>query len=68
MAYADVSTSYSAATAIAGENSYDELLAELARIAPTEIVADVPADLRATIASAVENIGARLATRPASAS
>jgi DNA mismatch repair protein MutS len=62
MAYADVSTSYSAATAIAGENSYDELLAELARIAPTEIVADVPADLRATIASAVENIGARLAT------
>src|SRR5580692_11256826 len=32
MAYADVSTSYSAATAIAGENSYDELLAELARI------------------------------------
>jgi DNA mismatch repair protein MutS len=62
LAYADVSTSYSAATAIAGENSYDELLAELARIAPTEIVADVPADLRATIASAVENIGARLAT------
>jgi DNA mismatch repair protein MutS len=62
LAYADVSTSYSAATAIAGENSYDELLAELARIAPTEIVADVPADLRATIASAVDNIGARLAT------
>ena len=43
LAYADVSTSYSAATAIAGENAYDELLAELARIGPAEIVADVPA-------------------------
>jgi DNA mismatch repair protein MutS len=62
LAYADVSTSYSAATAIAGENSYEELLAELARVAPTEIVADVPADIRATIASAIENMGARLAT------
>ena len=62
LAYADVSTGYSAATAIAGENSYDELLAELARIGPTELVADVPADLRAAIAGAIENIGARLAT------
>ena len=62
LAYADVSTSYAAATAIAGEDAYDELLAELARIAPAEIVADVPADLRATIATAVEAMGARLAT------
>ncbi len=62
LAYADVSTSYSAATAIGGENSYDELLAELARVGPAEIVADVPADLRALIATAIEAIGARLAT------
>ncbi|HZY97749.1 MAG TPA: DNA mismatch repair protein MutS [Candidatus Cybelea sp.] len=62
LAYADVSTSYCAATAIAGENSYDEFLAELARIGPTEIVADVAADLRAAIATALESIGARLAT------
>jgi DNA mismatch repair protein MutS len=62
VAYADVSTSYVAATAISGEGSYDELLAELARIAPSEIVADIPADLRAIIATAVETIGARLAT------
>ncbi len=61
-AYADVSTSYGAATAIAGEDAYDELLAELARIGPVEIVADVPADLRATIAPAIEALGARLAT------
>ena len=36
IAYADVSTCYCAATAIAGDNAYDELLAELARIAPSE--------------------------------
>ena len=62
LAYADISTSYAAATAIEGEDAYDELLAELARIGPVEIVADVGADLRATIATAVEAIGARLAT------
>jgi DNA mismatch repair protein MutS len=62
LAYADVSTSYAAATAIAGDDAYDELLAELARIGPVEIVADVSAGLRATIATAVEAMGARLAT------
>jgi DNA mismatch repair protein MutS len=62
LAYADVSTSFAAATAIEGEEAYEELLAELARIGPSEIVADVPADLRATIATAVESMGARLAT------
>ncbi|HEX3456551.1 MAG TPA: hypothetical protein VHR97_01220, partial [Candidatus Baltobacteraceae bacterium] len=62
LAYADVSTSYVAATALGGDDSYEELLAELARIGPTEIVADVPAELRATIGTAVEGLGARIAT------
>src|SRR5215472_2340348 len=62
VAHADVSTSFAAATVIEGEDAYDELLAELARIAPAEIVADVPADVRATMAPAVETMGARLAT------
>jgi DNA mismatch repair protein MutS len=62
IAYADVSTCYSAATAIAGENAYDELLAEMARIAPSEIVADVPSEMRSAVATAVEAVGARLAT------
>lgn len=62
LAYADVSTSFAAATAIGGENAYDELLAELARIEPAEIVADVPAELRATMTTALEIIGSRLAT------
>lgn len=62
LAYADVSTSFAAATAIGGDDAYDELLAELARVGPAEIVADVPADVRATIAPAIEALGARLAT------
>jgi len=62
LAYVDVSTSFAGATAISGDEAYDELLAELARIGPTEIVADVPADFRATMAMAVEAMGARLAT------
>jgi DNA mismatch repair protein MutS len=62
LAYADLSTSHCAATGIAGEDAYDELLAELARIGPAEIVADVPAGLRASMSTAVEAIGARFAT------
>jgi DNA mismatch repair protein MutS len=61
LAYADVSTGHCAATAIAGENSYDEALAELGRIGPAEVVADLPADLRAVIASGIDALGARLA-------
>jgi DNA mismatch repair protein MutS len=61
LAFVDVSTSHAAATAIGGEDGYEELLAELARIGPAEIVADMPADLRATMATAVDAIGARLA-------
>ncbi len=62
LAYADVSTGFCAATALSGESAYDELLAELGRVGPAEIVADVPADLRAMMAAAVESLGARLAS------
>ncbi|MBV8116511.1 MAG: DNA mismatch repair protein MutS [Candidatus Eremiobacteraeota bacterium] len=61
LAYADVSTGFCAATAFSTENAYDELIAEFARIGPTEIVADVPADFRATMVTAIEALGARLA-------
>lgn len=64
LAYADVSTGFCAATALTGESSYEELLAELGRIAPAEVVADMPAELRAGLADALENIGARV-TAPA---
>ncbi|HET6894071.1 MAG TPA: DNA mismatch repair protein MutS, partial [Candidatus Baltobacteraceae bacterium] len=64
LAYADVSTGLCAATALAGESAYDELLAELGRIAPAEVVADAPPDVRAALAGALESIGARV-TAPA---
>lgn len=62
LAYADVSTGHSEATAISGEAAYDEMLAELLRIEPTEIVADLPASLRAAIAGTLESGGARVTT------
>lgn len=64
LAYADVSTGFCAATALSGEESYEELLAELGRVGPSEIVADLPADVRATMATAIESLGARLASPP----
>ncbi|HEY8298703.1 MAG TPA: DNA mismatch repair protein MutS [Candidatus Baltobacteraceae bacterium] len=61
LAYADVSTGYCAATALSGDLAYDELLAEIGRIGPAEVVADLPPDLRATMAGAIEGFGARVA-------
>ena len=62
LAHADISTGHCSATALQGEEAYDELLAEIGRIGPAEIVADIPADLRATMSTALENLGARLAS------
>ena len=67
IAHADVSTGYCAATALTGELAYDELLAEVGRIGPAEVVADVPADLRAAMAGALETMGARIASPTLSA-
>jgi DNA mismatch repair protein MutS len=64
LAYADISTGLCAATAFSQESAYDDAMAELARIAPTEVIADLPAEVRATMAFAVEELGARLAAPP----
>jgi DNA mismatch repair protein MutS len=61
LAYTDISTGHGAATAMSGQAAYDEVLAELARVAPSEIVADVPAGVRAAMATALEASGARIA-------
>lgn len=61
IAYADVSTGYCAATAFNGESAYEDVIAELGRVGPAEVVADLPAGLRAAMGTAIENIGARLA-------
>jgi DNA mismatch repair protein MutS len=61
LAYADVSTGQCAATALSGESAHDELLAEIGRIGPAEIVADVPPGLRASFSMALESSGVRVA-------
>ncbi len=61
LAYADVSTGLCAATALTGDSAYDELVAELGRVAPAEVVADMPVDLRTALASTLEELGARVA-------
>jgi len=54
LAHADISTGHVAATAFDGEAALDDVLAEIARIDPAELVADVPADVRAALESALD--------------
>jgi DNA mismatch repair protein MutS len=56
IAYADVSTGRAAATAFRGEGSLDEMLAELVRLGPSEIVADLPEELRVPIVAQLPNV------------
>lgn len=62
IAYADISTGRSAATAYAGDSGLDDALAELVRLAPAEIVADLPTEIRASIALALPAV--RISTTP----
>jgi DNA mismatch repair protein MutS len=61
LAYADVSTGFCAATALSGDSAYEDTLTELERVGPSEVVADLPGDLRAAMATAIDALGARLA-------
>ncbi|MBD5635128.1 MAG: DNA mismatch repair protein MutS, partial [Candidatus Eremiobacteraeota bacterium] len=51
IAYADISTGRAAATAYSGDGGLEETLAELVRLGPAEIVADVPPAIRDTISA-----------------
>ena len=62
LAHADVSTGHVAATAFDGEANFDELLAEIARLDPAEIVADVQPEARAALQRALETTGTRIVT------
>ena len=61
LAYADVSTGLCASTSLSGESGYEELLAEIGRIGPAEIIADMPPGLRTGLAAALESSGVRVA-------
>ena len=60
LAYADVSTGLCAATALTGEAGFEELLAELGRISPAEVVADMPPEVRSALSESLEAVGARV--------
>jgi DNA mismatch repair protein MutS len=53
LAHADVSTGHVAATAFDGHSALEDVLAEIARIDPAELVADVPIDVRAALDAAL---------------
>jgi DNA mismatch repair protein MutS len=53
IAYADISTGRASATAYSGDGALDETLAELVRLGPAEIVADLPPPVREAISAHV---------------
>lgn len=59
LASADLSTGYVAATAFSGEAALDDMVAEMARLGPAEIIADVPAAVRFALERVAE-AGARI--------
>jgi len=56
IAYADVSTGRAAATAYSGDGGLEEMLAELVRLGPVEIVADLPPEFRGAISTQLPNV------------
>ncbi len=53
LASADISTGRALATAFSGDGAIEEILAELARLGPAEIVADVPEEVRKAVGVAL---------------
>jgi DNA mismatch repair protein MutS len=62
LAHADISTGYALATAFSGDGGLDEALAEILRLDPAELVADVHDGVRARLAAALEHARTRIAT------
>ncbi|MFZ1124831.1 MAG: DNA mismatch repair protein MutS [Candidatus Baltobacteraceae bacterium] len=56
IAYADISTGRAAATAYSGDGALDELLAELVRCGPAEIVAELPGEIRTAICAQLPSV------------
>jgi DNA mismatch repair protein MutS len=61
LAHADISTGHVAATAFDGETALEDALAEISRIDPAELVADVPSDVRAALGALLEESRTRIA-------
>ncbi|MEO7040015.1 MAG: DNA mismatch repair protein MutS [Candidatus Elarobacter sp.] len=67
LAHADISTGHVAATSFDGPAALEDVLAEIARLDPAELVADVSADVRAELDAALENATTRIAAPALSA-
>jgi DNA mismatch repair protein MutS len=61
LAHADISTGHVSATAFDGESALEDVLAEIARLDPAELVADVPGDVCAALGTLLENAQTRIA-------
>jgi DNA mismatch repair protein MutS len=61
IAHADISTGHVAATAFDGESALEDALGEIGRLDPAELVADVPASIRAVLDEALESGRTRIA-------
>ncbi|HYZ17794.1 MAG TPA: hypothetical protein VE591_15395, partial [Candidatus Acidoferrum sp.] len=62
LAHADISTGHVAATAFDGDGALEDVMAELARLDPAELVADVPPSVRAALDDALQNATTRIAS------
>jgi DNA mismatch repair protein MutS len=62
LSHADISTGHARATAFNGDGAFDEAIAEILRLDPAELVADVHGDLRAALATALDGARTRIAT------
>ena len=61
VAHADISTGHVAATAFDGERALEDAMAEIARLDPAELVADVSAGVRAALDAVLEGGETRIA-------
>jgi len=61
LAHADISTGHVGATAFDGATALEDALAEIGRLDPAELVADVPAGVRAALDGALEGAQTRIA-------
>ena len=60
LAHADISTGHAWATACSGESAFDETVAEILRLDPAELVADLHGELRSALATALEHARTRI--------
>jgi DNA mismatch repair protein MutS len=62
LAHADISTGHALATSFVGASAFDDALAEISRLDPAELVADVHGEVRAALDAALDGARTRIAS------